>query len=132
MDEFMGLVFAIIQVANATSGLRMVHITGVPDQAACEEILSGARENDFGGTILVERAECVNDLPADYVQALLNKPIPDTMIVSYQVTFDQSEFPVRHLFYGVAKNYQSPEGCKALMANYRRFSTNIRCINGYD
>lgn len=131
MDEFAGMVFAIVQAVNATSGLRMVHITGAPNQAACEELLSGATEIDYEN-ILVERAECVTRVPGDYMQALLNKPIPDVLILSYEISINQRDWPARHLFYGVAEDYQSTEGCDAFAVRYRHLSTDIKCINGYD
>jgi hypothetical protein len=132
MDEFAGMVFAILQAVNATSGLRMVHITGVPDQVACEELLLGATEEDFNGRILVERAVCVRRLPDDYMQALLNKPIPDVMIVSYEIRHGERGWPARHLFYGVAEDFQSTEGCDIFSDQYRHLSADVKCINGYD
>ena len=132
MNEFVGMVFAIVQVVNMTSGLRMVHITGMRDQVACEETLLGATEDDFDGRILVERVECVSRLPGDYMQAVLNMPISNTMIVSYEVAHSDGLWPARHIFYGVAKQWQSQAGCEMLAAEYRQFSDDVRCINGYE
>ena len=131
MNGIVGVIFAIVQVVNTASGLRMVSITGVPDETACEELLSGTTEDDFGGTISIERAECVNELPADYMQAVMNEPIPDVIIISYEITRDGRQWPARHLFYGVAEPFQSERGCNALAAPYRQFSDDLRCINGY-
>lgn len=131
MDEFIGLIFAIVQSVSTANGLRMVNIVGVPNVAACESYIDGARQGDPTGQTSIERAECVDTLPADYQEAMLERPIPFTMTVAYEISQQGRQWPVRIIHSGLAEQWQSDAGCDLLVQQYRTISGPVRCINGY-
>lgn len=129
MNEILGVtIFAIVQMVNTINGIRTVHITGAADESECQDSIKSFTEDDLGGIVLFERAECTSELEPDYIQAILDKPIPDVMYVSYQIDVLAGPFPVRVLFSGVAEEWKSREGCEALAARYHHIDANARCI----
>ena len=121
-------IFAIVQIFNTNTGLRMVNVTGLPDEAACVSYLSD--DEDYGGIIITERAVCVDELPSVYAPAFRNESIPGVVYLSMSYLQDGNTWPTRFLFFGVAPEWRSQEGCDLLAASYRELAHGgkIDCI----
>lgn len=120
--------FAVTKALNTTSGVTSVVIAMAKYETDCAPLRDGMIEGyqKSNEAMQIISAECLSDLPSEYMRAFRNKPIPGVMYIAYTETI----WPFRILMYGVDKSWFSDQGCSVVANYYQSIDKNARCIYG--